>query len=331
MFSHENYPLVSVVILNWNGGDYLRMCVKSVIETDYPKNLLEVAVVDNGSTDGSARLAKKKYPQIKLIENGSNLGFCVGNNIGIKYASGNLIILLNNDTCVEKSWVKEIVKVATNPHVGIIGCKLYYANTNIIQSVGFQLHPSGCTLSIGVLQVDQGQFDEIKDVDYVSGAALAVKRSVIDEIGLLDPEFYAYYEDVDWCQRAKKVGYRVVIAPRAIVHHFGSISWRKRSLKHVYLCERNRLYFIMKHHTGLKLFKSLTLHDLEFTVQKIVELLACKTVTQIEKLSPAIAKNRSKHSRIIEIITTILGAKLLAYLLIPLLIFKTKKGRLKWN
>lgn len=254
MVAYENYPLVSVVILNWNGGDYLRRCVNSVLETDYPRNLLEVIVVDNGSTDGSARSAKKMYQQVKLIENRRNLGFCVGNNIGIKRASGDLIVLLNNDTIVDKDWIKEILKKASDPKVGIVGCRLYFPGTKIIQTLGFRVKFLGCWESIGAGQMDNGQFDDTEDVDYVSGAAIAIEREVIDKIGLLDPEFYAYCEDADWCYRAEKVGYRVVIS-NAIVYHYGSMSWDRLPLKKAYLANRNHLYFIMKHYSPKTLLR----------------------------------------------------------------------------
>ena len=248
------YLPVSVVILNWNGGDYLIRCVRSVLETDYPKNLLEVIVVDNGSTDGSARSVKKACPQVKLIENKENLGFCVGNNIGIRSATGNLIILLNNDTVVDKGWIKEILKRTSSPEVGIVGCRLYFLGTKIIQTLGFRMKFLGYWESIGAGQMDYGQFDVVVDVDYVSGAALAIKREVIEKIGLLDPEFYAYAEDLDLCYRARKAGDRVVIS-NAIVYHHGSASWDRLPLKKAYLNNRNRLFFIMKHYSPKTLLR----------------------------------------------------------------------------
>ncbi|MCS7367302.1 MAG: glycosyltransferase family 2 protein [archaeon YNP-WB-062] len=245
---------VSVIILNWNGGKYLIECVDSVMKTDYPSDLLEVIIVDNGSTDGSAELAKKMYPQIKLIKNKRNLGFCIGNNIGIKNSSGDIIILLNNDTIVDKHWIKEILKCAQDPSVGIIGCRLYFPGTKIIQSLGFRMKFLGYYENIGAGQEDKGQFYEASCVDYVSGAALAVKRKVLDRIGLLDPMFYAYHEDADLCYRAKRAGYKVVTS-NAIVYHYGSLSWNKFLIRRMYLSERNRIYFILKHFSPEKLLK----------------------------------------------------------------------------
>jgi hypothetical protein len=209
MFAKTDVPLVSVVILNWNGGDYLRSCVKSVLETDYPRNRIEVIVVDNGSTDNSAKFIKKIYPQVNLIENERNLGFCVGNNIGIKKASGDLIILLNNDTIVDSAWIKEILKKAKNPKVGIVGGRLYFPQTKVIELMGYRSKFLGYREAIGSGEEDNGQYDEVNNVDSVIGALLAIKREVIAKIGLLDSRFFAYCEDIDLCHRARKAGYIV--------------------------------------------------------------------------------------------------------------------------
>lgn len=201
MSTRENNPLVSIVILNWNGELFLSRCVHSVSQTDYPRNLIEVIVVDNGSNDNSAKTVAKTYPQVKLVENKRNLGFCVGNNIGISKASGDLIILLNNDVLVDKAWIKEILRKAKNPKIGIIGCKLYYPGTRIIQSIGFRSKFIGYMEAVGFGEEDNGQFDDIDGLDYVSGASLAIKKEVIAKIGLLDHKFHAYCEDVDLCFR----------------------------------------------------------------------------------------------------------------------------------
>jgi len=247
MFAHTNSPLVSVVILNWNGGDYLRRCVKSVLETDYPRNLIEVIIVDNGSTDSSAKSVKKMYQQVKLIENKKNLGFCVGNNVGIKNASGDLIILLNNDTIVDNAWIKEILKKANDPKVGIVGCRLYFPESKVIQTIGFSFKFLGYIETIGSGEEDNGQFNSVDDVDYVCGASLAIKKEVIAKIGLLDTKFYAFGEDIDLCYRARKAGYRVTTS-NAVVYHYGSLSWNRLPFQKEYLVSRNSLYLIIEYY-----------------------------------------------------------------------------------
>jgi len=317
-------PLVSIIILNWNGEKYLRKCTQSVLETNYP--LLEIIVSDNGSTDNSVRMIKTNYKNVILIENNANLGFCKGNNIAIRCAKGDIIILLNNDTYVDENWVSEIVKAAENPKVGIIGCKLYFANTNVIQSAGASLHPSGYwnSRAEGAFQEDNGQLNGIKDVDFVSGAALAIKRAVINRIGLLDPNFYSYYEDVDWCYRAKKAGYRVCVANKAVVYHFVSVSWGSKLFKQSYLCERNRLYFIIKHHSGLDLLNSLTFYDIKFMIEKAKEILSAKHSVENDE-QKTITINGSSRSIFASMINWF-GARLFASLTIPLLTLKLRRS-----
>jgi hypothetical protein len=221
--------------------------VKSVLETDFPRNLIEIIVVDNGSTDNSAKSIKKIYPQVKLIENRRNLGFCVGNNVGIKKASGDLIILLNNDTIVDSGWIKEILKKAKDPKVGIVGCRLYFPRTKVIQVIGFRSKFLGYREAIGSGEEDIGQFDSVDNVDYVCGASLAIKREVIAKIGLLDSKFCAYNEDIDLCVRAKKAGYMVTTS-NAVVYHYKSLSFDRLPLRKEYLYIRNNLYLIIKHY-----------------------------------------------------------------------------------
>jgi len=270
-------PKVSVVILNWNGGEYLKKCLDSVLKTDYHD--LEVIVVDNASTDGSQELVKKYYPQVILIENEKNLGFCVGNNIGIKRTTGDIIILLNNDTIVDRSWVKEILKFAQDPRVGIVGCRLYFPGTKIIQSLGFKKRFLGFWESIGAGQEDNGQFGKVGCVDYVSGAALAIKRDVLDKIGLLDPAFYAYLEDADLCYRARRAGYEVVTS-NAIVYHYGSLSWDRLPVRKMYLIQRNGIYFILKHFSPKILLRYLFERSIRVLKVNLCRYIKDETVLQ---------------------------------------------------
>ena len=270
---------VSVIILNWNGGDYLSRCVKSVLETDYPGDLLEVIVIDNGSTDGSAKSVKKMFPQVKLIENKKNLGFCVGNNIGIKHASGDILILLNNDTIVDKNWINEILKVVKDPKIGIVGCRLYFPGTRIIQSLGSKMKFLGYWESIGAGQEDNGQFNYVSDADYVSGAAMAIKREVIEKTGLLDPEFYAYCEDLDLCYRARRAGYRIVTS-NAVVYHYCSLSWDSFPIKKSYLNNRNKLYFITKHYPRKTLLKYVLEYPIRSLKVDLCRFIGGETVLQ---------------------------------------------------
>jgi GT2 family glycosyltransferase len=174
------------------------------------------------------------------------LGFCVGNNVGIENALGDLIILLNNDTIVDSAWIKEILKKADDPKVGIVGCKLYHVGSKVIQAMNPSFNLLRYMKTTGRGEQDNAQFDSIEDVDYVCGASLAIKKEVITRIGLLDTKFYAYCEDVDLCYRTRKAGYKVTIS-NAIVYHYGSLSWNKLPLQKEYLHSRNSLYLVIKY------------------------------------------------------------------------------------
>ncbi len=315
-----NFPKVSIIILNWNEKEYLRKCLDSVLKTDYPN--FEVIVVDNASVDGSKEMVKKEYSKVILIENKKNLGFCVGNNIGIKKARGDIIILLNNDTIVDKNWLKEIVKKANNTEVGIIGCKLYFPNSKTIQTVGFREAILDYWESIGAGQTDNGQFKEVEEVDWVSGAALAIKREVIERIGLLDPEFYAFGEDRDLCYRARKAGYKVVTS-NAIVYHYGSLSWDKFPVIKMYLTNRNRLYFIIKHYSPRILLRYVFEYPIKSFNADLRRLIKGETVLQ--KVIYSRQKGRLKVFKVALKTLTLKNVMFLASLL--LIIIRRRKSR----
>jgi len=189
-----------------------------------------------------------------LIENEKNYGFAEGNNIAIRYALKTLnpdyLLLLNNDTVVEENFLSELIRVASQDEKnGILGSKVYYYNyrgqRDIIHSAGAHINTKfGLCPPIGLSEKDRGQYDEVRRVDYVEGACMLVKRNVIDTIGLLDPIFFAYWEETDWCCRADKKGYNVIYVPQAKIWH--KIPERKVSKLSTYLLTRNRFIFMRK-------------------------------------------------------------------------------------
>jgi len=274
----SNLPQVFVIVLNWNGKKYIKKCLDSLLKTNYPK--LEVIVVDNASTDGSKEIVEKEYPEVILIENKENLGFCKGNNVGIKKASGDLIILLNNDVIVDRNWINEIIKVAKIPNVGIIGCKILYVGSKIIQSLGYKEKFLGYWENIGAGFCIDELKDKLIEVDYVMGAAIAIKRKVLNKIGLLDPRFFAFAEEVDLCYRAKKAGYKVVTSG-AVVYHYGSGTWHNFPLKKLYLIYRNKILFISKNYPKIALLKYFFEYPLFFTKYSLTRFVKKETTTQI--------------------------------------------------
>lgn len=275
--------MISVIVVNWNGRQYLERCIDSVSVSNYPRDQLEIIIVDNASKDGSALAAKRKYPEICLVENHSNLGFCEGNNIGIRICKGDIVVLLNNDVEVDRNWLSEISQAAIAEEVGVVGCKLVFGLTDIIQTVGFRISESGRQVSLFAGERDSTPLPRILDVDYVSGAALAIKKSVLQEVGLLDPFYFAYNEDMDLCYRVRQSGRRVVVATNAIVHHYASQSWKRRPIKQIFLVQRNSLYFKLKFFRGLSLAEMLVYWPLHDALTDMVKLLTRKSVVQAMK------------------------------------------------
>ncbi|MEM2181032.1 MAG: glycosyltransferase family 2 protein [Nitrososphaeria archaeon] len=281
MGSKGNIPKVSIIILNWNGRKYIRECLTSLLNTIYPKDKLEIIVVDNASTDGSDKIVAQEFPEIILIKNQKNLGFCEGNNIGISCSTGDVIVLLNNDCFVDPNWLIEVINAMNAPNVGIVGCKLVNPHSTIIQSCGAREIFLGYWEHIAAgLDIKEFKCRGLFEVDYVSGAAIAMKRQVLEKIGLLDPIFWAYVEDVDFCYRAKKAGFKIFVAPRAIVYHYGSMSWKKMTIKQFLLNYKNKILFIYKNYPGGFLLKYLISYLPKFTLRALINFLHKETTTQ---------------------------------------------------
>ncbi len=238
-------PPASVIILSWNGKDYLQPCLEAVLAQDY--SALEVIVVDNGSADGSADFVATHFPQVKLIRNPQNIGFAAGNNTGLRQAQGDALVLLNQDTVVRPGWLAALCAELTDSTVGIAGCKIFNAD-GTLQHAGGALDARGAAVHLGSGEVDSGQYDRPADAEFVTGAALALTAGTLKAIGLLDEGFYpAYYEDTDWCFRAKAAGLRVRYVPAAALVHAESASTEAMPLARKTMMHQGRLRFLLKH------------------------------------------------------------------------------------
>ena len=223
MADGTHWPRVDVIILNWNGKEDTLRCLRSVQELDYPR--YRVLVVDNASNDGSAEAVRAAFPAVELLMNASNLGFAAGNNEGIRYALQNGadgVFLLNNDTRVEPAVLTALVKTcADDPGVGLASPKVYYEDRpGVIYYAGARQGPLPLIPRlIGAGEEDRGQYERVQEVDHIWGQAMFIKREVVERIGLLDPRFFMYYEDIDYCLRAKSAGFKIVCVPAARVWH----------------------------------------------------------------------------------------------------------------
>ena len=242
---------VSLVILNWNGKRFLKECLDSVFSQSYKD--FEVILVDNGSTDGSVEFVKKNYPKVKVIENEKNLGFAEGNNIGIRAAKGEYIVLLNNDTKADKDFLKELVKCAeeSRGRVGCIAAKmLFYSNPEKINSAGMFALKDGAGRDRGVFEGDSPKWNRKEEIFGACAGAALYTRKALDDVAVngefFDSSFFAYFEDTDLAYRLRLRGWKTIYCPSAVVLHHGKGTSRKIHDFNIYYGHANRLKIIIK-------------------------------------------------------------------------------------
>jgi GT2 family glycosyltransferase len=243
-------PAVSIIILNYQRGTDVLECLESVTHIDYPA--YEVTVVDNGSTDNSLLNIRKRYPQVRIIENGRNLGYAEGNNIGIREKSCPYFLLLNDDAVVGKSILKDLVEaVQADPRAGIAGpAILYHEDRDRIWCAGGRISLFGYASHIGKGQRIESR-NSLRPVEYICGCAILIRREVINQIGLLDPEYFSYFEDADYCFRARRAGYRCLYVPSPTVWHKAGADWVVNPVQ-AYYYMRNAIIFARKNLRGLR-------------------------------------------------------------------------------
>lgn len=248
-------PKVSIIILNWNGWTDTLECLESLNKINYTN--FDIILVDNHSQDNSVQKIKdftKEKISVILIENKENYGFAEGNNIGIRYALKNLnpayILLLNNDTVVDKDFLKELVNAGEKKdNIGILGPKIYnYDKRDIIWSVGCKISwKLARGIQIGSGEKDNYQYDHERVVEYVNGSALLIKTSLINKIGLMNKIYFLYFEETDWTLRANQAGYKSLYVPKAKIWHKVSRSGGGISKPiGLYYITRNRWIFMKK-------------------------------------------------------------------------------------
>lgn len=236
----------SVIVLVWNGMADLAECLSALCSQEGAD--LEIIVVDNASSDGSADFVSSRYPEIHLIRNERNLGFAAGNNLGLRVATGEILMLLNQDTIVHPNWARALLEAFDEyPTCGAVGGKALYPDGRI-QHAGGYVDERGEGRHYGYDRLDEGQFGQTRDVDYVTGAAIAVSRKAMEAVGGLDEGFAAaYFEDVDWCYRIREAGFRVVYAPQAVLIHKERSAAATSGHEGVYAFQCNRLRLILRH------------------------------------------------------------------------------------
>jgi len=253
-------PLISVIVVNWNGRALLEECLHSLEKQTFKD--FEIILVDNGSSDDSAEWVRSHYPLVKLLALKTNTGFSAGNNAGLGLARGEFIALLNNDTKVEPGWLEALYQ-CIRADERIAACDsmvLYYDQPGLIWSAGGIYTIAGSVSPRRYQQPDNGPGQGPQDVFIAVACAALYRKKVIQEIGFFDETYFNGYEDVDWSFRAHLFGYRIVNVPAARVYHKVSSTQIHNSPGFVYNGQRNVSATFIKNMPGRLFFKYLPLH-----------------------------------------------------------------------
>ncbi|MBT8398886.1 MAG: glycosyltransferase family 2 protein [Rhodothermia bacterium] len=247
------HPRVSIIVVSWNAVDLLREFMPTVAATDYPD--FEIILADNASEDGSAQWVQNNLPDIRIVRHDRNYAFCGGNNRAYPYATGEYVVFLNNDVKVEPDWLRPLVKqMESDKSIAAIQPKvLSYRQQDRFEYAGAAggfLDRFGYPFARGRIffktEIDRGQYDDFRDVFWATGAAMMIRRSAVDEVGLFDEAFVMHMEEIDLCWRLHRAGLRVAVEPQSVVYHLGAASLAETSPRKAYLNFRNNLLTLYK-------------------------------------------------------------------------------------
>lgn len=245
-----NQPLVISVILNTNRRDDTLECLRSLQQSSYLNH--RAIVLDNHSNDGSLEAIRSNFPKVEIIELAENRGYTGNNNVGIRIAleaQADWVFVLNEDTILDPECLAKLVAVGqSHPNIGMVGPMVYHlAEPTMIQSAGGVLGRGWESVHLGKDEQDAGQFREPHMVSWLTGCALLIRRAVIDQVGMLDERMFIYYEETEWCLRARAAGWRLVHVPEAKLWHKGVQRNYSPSPSFTYYMTRNRFLMLSKH------------------------------------------------------------------------------------
>jgi len=243
---------VSVVVVNWNRCALLRSCLRSLFAQQVDRDV-EIAVVDNGSVDGSAEMVESEFPdagrfRLRLIRNTENRGFCAANNQAFALSRSEFVALLNNDAEADPGWLAGLLAAFEgSPEVGMAASRiLVYEDPGRIDKAGHLIYLDGQNRGRGSGALDNGQYDRVEEVLWPDGCAAMYRRSMLDQIGGFDEDFFAYADDAELGLRARIAGWKCLYMPAAVVRHRRGETLGLRSLRRVELIERNRVLLAAK-------------------------------------------------------------------------------------
>lgn len=242
--------LVSIVTVNFNQPLVTEALLESVSDLNLYENI-ELIVVDNGSLHNPVPAWEQKYPQFRFMRSDTNLGFAGGNNLAIREANGAYVFLVNNDTVFTAELVSKLVHVLdTHQGAGVVSPLIrYFDRPDMIQYAGYtpMNFYTGRNSCIGQFEEDKGQYGgPARETAYAHGAAMMVSREVLEKAGLMDEHYFLYYEELDWCERIRRSGYRIFFEPSALIYHKESVSVGKTTALKEFFMHRNRILFVRK-------------------------------------------------------------------------------------
>jgi GT2 family glycosyltransferase len=253
----SDLPLVSVIVLNWNGREYLAECFDSLLALDYPADRLELMLVDNGSKDDSVAFVRTAYPAVKIVRNETNLGFAAGNNIGARAAQGEYVAFLNNDAVVYPDWLSKLVEgVRSAPDVVCVGSRIMNLNGDRVEFGGSRINFLGYGYQEGYDRAQVADFTQTRPVTFACGGAMLIQREVFLSTGGFDEDYFIYYEDVDLGWRMWVLGYQVLYVGSAVAlhKHHGAKHQMPDASRRV-LLERNAMLTLIKNYDDANLAK----------------------------------------------------------------------------
>ena len=273
----KEFPLVSIIILNYNQLEVTCEFLESTKQLSYSN--FEIILVDNASEINPTEEVHRRYPDVKVIVSKENLGFTGGNNLGIEAAQGEYFLIINNDTEVTEDLLERLLEpFHLSPEIGMVSPKIrYFQEPEIIQYAGYTPINSftGRNRAIGSREVDRGQYNVSHETPYAHGAAMIVKRQVVEEVGMLPDLFFIYYEELDWSSQIRNKGYSIYYQADALVYHKESITMGKESAIKAYYHNRNRVLFMRRNTNALQW--------IGFLIFLLLLVIPKKTVTYLSK------------------------------------------------
>ena len=247
-------PLIISVILNTNRRDDTLACLESLMLTRYPN--MQTIVLDNNSADGSVAAIRNQFPAVQIINLKENLGYAGNNNVGIEEAlrqGADWVLVLNEDVILDKDCIQKLIEVGeSDPKIGIVGPLVYHFDEpTVIQSAGGMLGKYWESIHLGKNEPDHGQYKEPHFVEWISGCAILVRRTAIEQAGMLDGGYFIYWEETEWCIRIGRAGWKIVHVPESKLWHKGVQKNYSPKPSFSYYATRNHFVTLAKHNAPL--------------------------------------------------------------------------------